>query len=74
MIEAKDNTHAIGDGMQQALDYAETLQVPFVFSSTVTGSYSMTGPALALKKKPRSTTIPSHRRNTCGHAIVRGKA
>lgn len=22
LIEAKDNTHSIGDGMQQALDYA----------------------------------------------------
>ncbi len=37
LIEAKDNTHAIGDGMQQALDYAETLQVPFVFSSNGDG-------------------------------------
>src|SRR5690349_24797925 len=30
LIEAKDNTHSIGDGMQQALDYAQTLQVPVV--------------------------------------------
>ena len=37
LIEAKDNTHAVGDGMQQALDYAETLQVPFVFSSNGDG-------------------------------------
>ncbi len=33
LIEAKDNTHAPGDGMQQALDYAVTLDIPFVFSS-----------------------------------------
>ena len=33
VIEAKDGAHAAGDGMQQALDYAETLNVPFVFSS-----------------------------------------
>lgn len=33
IIEAKDNTHGVGDGMQQALRYAEKLQVPFVFSS-----------------------------------------
>ncbi len=33
VIEAKDNAHAIGAGMQQALNYAETLGVPFVFSS-----------------------------------------
>ena len=28
LIEAKDNTHATGDGMQQGLDYAETLNIP----------------------------------------------
>lgn len=33
IIEAKDNKHSIGAGMQQALGYAEALQVPFVFSS-----------------------------------------
>ncbi len=33
VIEAKDNNHSVGDGMQQALGYAELLQVPFVFSS-----------------------------------------
>ena len=37
LIEAKDNTHAIGDGMQQALDYAATLNIPFVFSSNGDG-------------------------------------
>jgi hypothetical protein len=33
VIEAKDNTHSVGDGIQQALGYAETLGIPFVFSS-----------------------------------------
>ena len=37
LIEAKDNTHATGDGMQQGLDYAETLRIPFVFSSNGDG-------------------------------------
>ena len=37
LIEAKDNTHSIGDGMQQGLDYAETLKIPFVFSSNGDG-------------------------------------
>src|SRR6056297_1430481 len=37
VIEAKDNTHSVGDGMQQALGYAETLNVPFVFSSNGDG-------------------------------------
>ena len=37
VIEAKDNSHSVGDGMQQALDYAETLNIPFVFSSNGDG-------------------------------------
>ncbi len=37
LIEAKDNSHSVGDGMQQALDYAETLNIPFVFSSNGDG-------------------------------------
>ena len=37
VIEAKDNSHSVGDGMQQALGYAETLNIPFVFSSNGDG-------------------------------------
>ena len=37
VIEAKDNKHAIGDGMQQALEYADMADVPFVFSSNGDG-------------------------------------
>ena len=33
IIEAKDNNHSVGSGMQQGLDYAGTLDVPFVFST-----------------------------------------
>lgn len=37
VIEAKDNRCSVGDGLQQALEYAETLQLPFVFSSNGDG-------------------------------------
>ncbi len=37
VIEAKDNKHTVGHGMQQALDYAEILDVPFIFSSNGDG-------------------------------------
>ena len=37
VIEAKDNNHSVGDGMQQALEYAVTLDIPFVFSSNGEG-------------------------------------
>ena len=33
IIEAKDNKHPVGAGMQQALNYAEILDIPFVYSS-----------------------------------------
>ncbi len=37
LIEAKKSTFSAGHGMQQALDYAATLQAPFVFSSNGKG-------------------------------------
>src|SRR5580658_2772011 len=54
LIEAKDNTYSIGDGMQQGLDYAATLDIPFVFSSNGDGFvfHDRTG-----KAKPTESTI-----------------
>jgi len=37
VIEAKANKHEIGKGMQQGLDYARLLEVPFVFASNGDG-------------------------------------
>ncbi|MBL0709897.1 MAG: DEAD/DEAH box helicase family protein [Colwellia sp.] len=37
VIEAKANKHEIGKGMQQALDYARLLDVPFIFASNGDG-------------------------------------
>jgi len=37
VIEAKANKHEMGKGMQQGLDYASLLQVPFVFASNGDG-------------------------------------
>jgi len=33
LVEAKDNSHPVGGGMQQALEYAAMLDIPFVYSS-----------------------------------------
>ncbi len=33
IVEAKDNNHTPEDGLQQALEYAQTLDIPFVFAS-----------------------------------------
>jgi Type I restriction enzyme R protein N terminus (HSDR_N) len=37
LIEAKDNNCCVGDGIQQGLEYAATLNIPFVFSSNGDG-------------------------------------
>ncbi len=37
IIEAKDNNHEIGAGMQQALRYSEMLDIPFAYSSNGDG-------------------------------------
>lgn len=37
VIEAKDNKHNMSDGMQQALNYANMLNIPFVFTSNGDG-------------------------------------
>jgi type I restriction enzyme R subunit len=37
VVEAKDNNHTVSGGIQQALGYARTLDIPFVFSSNGDG-------------------------------------
>ncbi len=37
IIEAKNNKHTLGAGMQQALEYAQVLDIPFVYSSNGDG-------------------------------------
>lgn len=37
VVEAKSNSHSISAGLQQALDYADILDIPFVYSSNGDG-------------------------------------
>ncbi|MDP1816857.1 MAG: DEAD/DEAH box helicase family protein [Leadbetterella sp.] len=37
IVEAKDNKHSVRSGIQQALEYAKILDIPFVFSSNGDG-------------------------------------
>jgi type I restriction enzyme R subunit len=65
IIEAKDNNCSIGTGMQQALDYAVTLDIPFVFSSNGdgfifhdrTGTYPEKEASLGLESFPSPTEL-----------------
>ena len=65
LVEAKDNNHAVGDGMQQALDYAASLNISFVFSSNGdgfifhdgTGQSAQMETTLALNEFPSPATL-----------------
>lgn len=61
LIEAKDNNHRVGDGMQQALAYAETLDIPFVFSSNGDGFlfHDRTGTGSAVETELTLNNFPS---------------
>jgi type I restriction enzyme, R subunit len=61
VIEAKDNNHGVGDGMQQALEYAEMLNVPFVFTSNGDGFvvHDRTGKTSPVEKALTLDELPS---------------
>lgn len=61
VIEAKDNKHSIGSGMQQALGYADALDVPFVFSSNGDGFlfHDRTGTGTQVEKELSLDQFPS---------------
>jgi type I restriction enzyme, R subunit len=65
LIEAKDNSHSVGDGMQQGLDYAATLDIPFVFSSNGDGFvfHDHTGQSATIESNPRARLLPFARRS-----------
>ena len=39
IVEAKDNNHKIADGIQQAMEYARMMDIPFAYSSNGDGFY-----------------------------------
>jgi len=65
VVEAKDNTHSVGAGMQQALAYAEMMDIPFVFSSNGdgfllhdrSGNYDPMERELSLSEFPRPVDL-----------------
>jgi type I restriction enzyme R subunit len=61
IIEAKDNNNSVGAGMQQALSYADPLDIPFVFSSNGDGFlfHDKTVTSGAIEKTLPLTGFPS---------------
>jgi type I restriction enzyme R subunit len=68
LIEAKDNNHTVGAGMQQGLAYAAKLDVPFVFASNGdgfvlhdrTGTYDPVERNLSLDEFPSPDELWEH--------------
>ena len=61
VVEAKDNSHPVGGGMQQALGYAEALDVPFVFASNGDAFllHDRTGQSFPIEKQIGLDEFPS---------------
>lgn len=61
VIEAKDNNHSVGAGLQQALGYAEILDVPVAFSSNGDGfvQHDRSGFSEQIEKELSLGTFPS---------------
>ena len=58
IVEAKDQTHGVSDGLQQAIDYAGILDIPFAYSSNGKGfvEHDMT---TGLNKDVANSEFPS---------------
>jgi type I site-specific restriction endonuclease len=61
VIEAKDNNHSVGDGMQQAIAYAETLDIPFAYSSNGSAflEHDRTGTGVVVEREIPLDQFPS---------------
>ena len=77
VIEAKDNSHAVGAGMAQAINYAELLGGPFAFSSNGDGfvicdGTLATGPTTSRPRRTSRTFSSTLELTTTSKARERG--
>ena len=79
LVEAKDNSHPVGGGMQQALEYAAMLDIPFVYSSNGDAflEHDRTGAAGDIETELPLTAFPSPEalwQRFCRHKGIAGPA
>ena len=66
IVEAKDNNHTVSHGLQQAMTYAQMLDVPFAFSSNGDGFAEhdfLTGKERTILQQPKhlpTALLPAH--------------
>jgi len=69
VVEAKDNNHTVSHGLQQALGYAEILEVPSAFSSNGDASHLIIKYELMVRlSKPSFRLIRFRHRQNYGNA------
>ena len=56
IVEAKDNNHSVSHGLQQAMTYAQMLDVPFAYSSNGDAFYEQPPEAVIRTDRIRSHT------------------
>ena len=73
VIEAKANKHEVGKGMQQGLDYARLLEVPFIFASNGDGFifHDKTNPAM-LETQIQLSDFPTPEQLWQKYCVFRG--
>ena len=67
IVEAKDNTHSVSYGLQQAITYARMMDVPFAYSSGRAGADNAFQPS----RRSRSFLPDGSERPTTGRASPR---
>ena len=74
LIEAKDASHSVGSGMQQALNYAESLDIPFVYSSNGAGflEHDRTGVAGSTEQEVALSAFPRPEELYKRYAVAKG--
>jgi type I restriction enzyme R subunit len=73
VVEAKDELHNVGDGMQQAMEYAMALDVPFAYSSNGWGFLEhdfFTGRERSLEMHEFPTSAELWRRYVAGKGLT----
>ncbi len=74
IIEAKDNKHSIGSGMQQAINYGDILDIPFIYSTNGDGflEHDRTAASGTVERELTLSQFPSPEELWQRYKIVKG--
>lgn len=61
VVEAKDNNHSVSHGLQQAMTYAQMMDLPFAYSSNGDAFYTRQAGGAASRGRHRRGTLSGNR-------------